>query len=82
MKRQHLVLYGTAAAVLVIGAAAFGVSPGTVVALAFLVLCPAMMIFMMGGMHGGGMGHGNEDDGVHRHESLGPSADRSDGDPR
>ncbi|RBY98099.1 hypothetical protein DQ237_00730 [Blastococcus sp. TF02-8] len=82
MKRQHLVLYGAAAAVLVIGAAAFGVAPGTLFALAFLVLCPAMMIFMMGGMRGGSMGHGGDDDGVHRHDNVGPSGDRSGGDAR
>ena len=57
MKRQHLLIYAVAAAALLIGVAVFG-SSGYVFSAAFLLLCPLMMIFMMGGMHGSG-GHGS-----------------------
>ena len=62
MKRQHMLFYVGAAAVLVIGGAAFGFSTSVLFALVFLLLCPLMMIFMMSGMHDGGNGHGGHDD--------------------
>lgn len=58
MRRQHLVFLAIAAAVLLMGVAVFDASSGWLFAAAFLVLCPLMMIMMMGGMHGGG--HGGE----------------------
>jgi hypothetical protein len=82
MKRQHLLFSGIAAAALIIGVAAFGVSPGTLAVLAVLALCPLMMIFMMGGMHGGGMDHGSQEDKGHQHASTGPSTGRPGGDVR
>ena len=82
MRRQHLLIYGIAAAVLVIGMAALGGSPSTLFAAAFLVLCPLMMIFMMAGMHGGGLGHGEQGSGGSPNENLDRSASRSGGDSR
>ena len=58
MRRQHLVFLAIAAAVLLIGVAVFDASSGWLFAAAFLVLCPLMMLMMMGGMHRGG--HGGE----------------------
>lgn len=58
MKRQHLWIYAAAAVAILVGVAAFG-SSGYVFAAVFLLLCPMMMMFMMGGMHGSG-GHGLE----------------------
>jgi len=50
--KRHLPIYVLAAAVVLVGAVAFGV-PTSGLWLGFVVLCPLMMIFMMGGMHGG-----------------------------
>ena len=77
MKRQHIPLYATAVGLLVIGALAAGVPASTLLLLAVVLACPAMMLFMHGG-HGGhgaqaaadqhirhqGHDHGVEDDGV------------------
>lgn len=52
MKRQHIPLYAAAMALLVIGALAAGVAPSTLLFLAVVLACPAMMLFMHGG-HGG-----------------------------
>lgn len=59
MKRQHLLIYAVAAAALLIGVAVFG-SSGYVFSAAFLLLCPLMMIFMMGSMHGSDHGSSGE----------------------
>ena len=77
MKRQHIPLYATAVGLLVIGALAAGVPASTLLLLAVVLACPAMMLFMHGGHggHGGqaaseqhtghqGHDHGVEDDGV------------------
>ena len=77
MKRQHLVLYVAAATVLVIALAVFGVSGSTLFAGAFLLLCPLMMMFMMGGMHGGGMGPGADDAGSSGLDGLGSPAGKN-----
>ena len=82
MRHRHLLIYGIVAAMLVIGVAAFGASPSTLFAAGFLVLCPLMMIFMMAGMHGGGLGHGEHDSGGSPNEHLDRSASRSGGDSR
>jgi len=54
--RRHLPFYVLAAAVLLVGAIAFGVPTSSLWIVGFVVLCPVMMIFMMGGMHGGNNG--------------------------
>jgi type III secretory pathway component EscV len=77
MKRQHIPLYATAVGLLVIGALAAGVPASTLLLLAVVLACPAMMLFMHGGhgSHGAqaaadqhtrhqGHDHDVEDDGV------------------
>jgi type III secretory pathway component EscV len=56
MKRQHIPLYATAVGLLVIGALAAGVPASTLLLLAVVLACPAMMLFM----HGGHGGHGGQ----------------------
>jgi hypothetical protein len=53
MRRQPWGLYAIAAAILVVGLIAFGVPANTLLLGAFVLVCPLMMMFMMGGMHGG-----------------------------
>lgn len=56
MKSHHLGLCGSCvlvAAVLVVGALAFGLPASSLRALALVAVCPLMMIVMMRGMHGG-----------------------------
>jgi hypothetical protein len=53
MKRQQLPLYAIAAATLVVGLVALGVPASTLLYGALALACPLMMMFMMGGMHGG-----------------------------
>jgi len=53
MKRQPWGLYAIALAILVVGLVALGVPASTLLFAAFLLVCPLMMMFMMGGMHGG-----------------------------
>jgi len=60
MKRQPWGLYAIAAAILVVGLIAFGVPANTLLFGAFVLICPLMMMFMMGGMHGG---HGTTNPG-------------------
>ena len=52
MKRQ-LPIYALAVAILVVGLAAVGVPVRIIVLPLALLACPLMMMFMMGGMHGG-----------------------------
>jgi fatty acid desaturase len=54
MKREQLPIYALALAVLVVGLAWVGVPVGTLLFGLVLLACPLMMMFMMGGMHGGG----------------------------
>jgi DUF2933 family protein len=56
MRRQPWGLYAIAAAILVVGLIAFGVPANTLLFGAFVLVCPLMMMFMMGGMHGGHAG--------------------------
>jgi type III secretory pathway component EscV len=56
MKRQHIPLYASAVGLLVIGALAAGVPASTLLLLAVVLACPAMMLFM----HGGHGGHGGK----------------------
>jgi hypothetical protein len=53
MKRL-LPFYLLAAAVVVVGVLAFGVPTSSLWILGLVVLCPLMMMFMMGGMRSGG----------------------------
>jgi hypothetical protein len=53
MKRQPWGLYAIAAAIVVVGLIAVGVPANTLLFGAFLLVCPLMMMVMMGGMHGG-----------------------------
>lgn len=57
MKRQHLPLYAIALAILVVGLAFAGVPVQTLLIGLLVLVCPLMMMFMMGG-HGG---HGGSD---------------------
>ena len=53
MKRQPWGMYAIAAAILVVGLIAVGVPANTLLFGALVLVCPLMMMFMMGGMHGG-----------------------------
>jgi hypothetical protein len=53
MRRQPWGLYAIALAILVVGLAALGVPASTLLYGALVLTCPLMMMFMMGGMHGG-----------------------------
>ncbi len=71
MRRQPWGLYAIALAILVVGLVALGVPPSTLLFAALVLACPLMMLFMMGGMHGG---HGgNDSDQDHGHGS--PTSD-------
>jgi hypothetical protein len=56
--KRHLPFY-VIAAILLVGAIVFGVPTSSLWIVGLVVLCPLMMIFMMGGMHGGN-GHGEQ----------------------
>ena len=58
MRRQSWGLYAIALAILVVGLVALGVPASTLLFAALVLVCPLMMMFMMGGMHGGRGGHG------------------------
>ena len=62
MRRQPWGLYAVALAILVVGLVALGVPASTLLFAAFVLVCPLMMVLMMGGMHGGhgSGGHDNE----------------------
>ncbi|MFC4950960.1 DUF2933 domain-containing protein [Pseudonocardia sp. GCM10023141] len=61
--KRHLPFYVLAAAILLVGVIAFGVPTSSLWIVGFVVLCPLMMIFMMGGMHGGDGHSGQGGDG-------------------
>jgi hypothetical protein len=61
MRRQPWGLYAIAAAILVVGLIAFGVPANALLFGAFVLVCPLMMMFMMGGMHSG---HGGSNPGA------------------
>lgn len=60
MRRQPWGLYAIALAILVVGLVTLGVPTSTLLLAALALTCPLMMMFMMGGMHGG---HGTDDQG-------------------
>lgn len=67
MKREQMPIYVLAVALLVVGLAVYGVPLGNLAFLLLALACPLMMIFMMGGMHGGhGDGHGRQDESADR----------------
>ena len=66
MMRQHLPYYAIAAAILIVGLAAFGVPVSNLLFLGVILVCPLMMLFMMRGMHGGDS---------HEHGAQQPHAD-------
>ena len=69
-RSPNLGLFAVAAAIAVVGALWVGVPAGTLAVVGIALLCPLMMIVMMGGMmgmHGGGS-----------NDSSTPSRDRSD----
>jgi hypothetical protein len=53
MRRQPWGLYAIALAILAVGLVALGVPASTLLFAALALACPLMMMFMMGGMHGG-----------------------------
>jgi hypothetical protein len=64
MRRQPWGLYAIAAAILVVGLIAVGVPANTLLFGAFVLVCPLMMMLMMGGMHGG---HGSTNPDTEHH---------------
>jgi hypothetical protein len=76
VKRQPWGLYAVALVILVVGLVALGVPASTLLFAALVLACPLMMIFMMGGMHGGHGGAGQDreptrlDSDRHDHEST------------
>lgn len=62
MKRR-LPSYVLTAAILLVGAIAFGAPTSILWIVGFVVFCPLLMIFMMGGMHGGDRLGGQGGDG-------------------
>lgn len=50
--KRHIPLYVVAAAGLILASAAVGLMASTLFLIGFVLLCPLMMMFMMGGMHG------------------------------
>ncbi|WP_405905354.1 MULTISPECIES: DUF2933 domain-containing protein [unclassified Streptomyces] len=77
-KQRNYGLYAVAAAIFVVGALALGLPVGTLFFLAIVLACPLMMIFMMRGMHGGGMQSGGTRDG---HDDTMDQHPGPDGDP-
>jgi hypothetical protein len=53
MKRQHLPFYAIATAILIVELVAFGVPASSLFLLAFVFVCPLMMLVMMRPMHSG-----------------------------
>ena len=83
MKRQFVLMYAVAAVGVLVAVATFG-STGSWFGVAFLLLCPLMMMFMMGGMHGGeqhadGASHIHDDSAV---PSAGRGVETSSGEDR
>jgi cytochrome b561 len=68
VKRQHLGLYAIALAILIAGLALAGVPLQTMLFGLFVLACPLMMMFMMGG-HGG---VGGSDKQERDHHAAGP----------
>lgn len=64
MTTRNYVLYGGAAAIVTVGALAFGVP---LYYLAIFLVCPLMMFFMMRGMHSGGGGTDQHARGTDQH---------------
>lgn len=61
MRREHLLYYAIALAILIGVLALAGVPTSTILVGLLVLACPVMMLFMMGGHgHGGGSGHGGE----------------------
>jgi hypothetical protein len=59
MKRANLPLYAVALSILVVGLAFAGVPISTLLLGLVVLACPLMMMFMMGGGHGGSDQHTN-----------------------
>ena len=60
-RNPNLGLYAVAAAIAIVGALWVGVPAGTLAVVGIALICPLMMIFMMGGMMHGMHGSGNTD---------------------
>lgn len=67
MNRPNLPLYAVALSVLVVGLAFAGVPASTLLIGLVVLACPLMMMFMMGGGHGGSDQHG-KGSGEHDHD--------------
>lgn len=65
-RNPNLGLYAVAAAIALVGALWFGVPAGTLAFVGIALICPLMMMLMMGGMmngmHGNGTGTQSHDD--------------------
>jgi hypothetical protein len=68
MKRQNLALYAVALAILVVGLVFAGVPVSTLLIGLVVLACPLMMVFMMGGMHGGHGGSDQDTSGSGEHD--------------
>ena len=75
MRRQSWGLYAIALAILAVGLVALGVPASTLLLAALVLVCPLMMMFMMGGMHNGHRTVGQD------REPAAPAADRHDHEP-
>ena len=78
MKRQHLWLCAAALGLVIVGALAVGVPASTLLFLAVVLACPAMMLFMHGGHAGHGGQAGQDQHTAHRgHAGAAASSDQA-----
>ena len=79
-RNPNLGLYAVAAAIALVGALWFGVPAGTLAFVGIALICPLMMMLMMGGMmngmHGNGTGTQSQDDTDRSNERDEHSSDR------
>lgn len=79
-RNPNLGLYAVAAAIALVGALWFGVPAGTLAFVGIALICPLMMMLMMGpmmnGMHGNGTGTQPGDDTDRSNERDKHSSDR------
>jgi hypothetical protein len=75
-RNPNLGLYAVAAAIALVGALWFGVPAGTLAFVGIALICPLMMMLMMGGMHGNGTGTQSHDDTDRSNERDEHSSDR------
>jgi hypothetical protein len=72
-RNPNLGLYAVAAAIALVGALWFGVPAGTLAFVGIALICPLMMMLMMGGMMNGMQGNGT---GTQSHDDTDRSNER------